>query len=107
MNTRRYRMVVTSGLDYVKTGAQLGDQLRRWLSEPPKAYAIDAFAEGRNEIAHGVTLDHDSTTGVAGAYRRWRLLDTAPNGIWQPTIPGPAGGRPAALSVRHVTNTLT
>ncbi|MET8418928.1 hypothetical protein ACWD7C_22120 [Streptomyces sp. NPDC005134] len=86
METRRYRMVVTSGLDYVKTGAGVDDQLRRWLKEPPKGYNIDAFTEGRNEIARGVTLDHDSTTGTTGAYGRWRLRETAPGGIWQTTV---------------------
>ncbi|WP_326611128.1 hypothetical protein OG949_17260 [Streptomyces scopuliridis] len=86
METRRYRMVVTSGLDYVKTGAQVDDQLRRWLREPPKSYDIDAFADGRNEIADGVTLDHDSATGAGGAYGRWRLRETASEGTWQTTV---------------------
>ncbi|MFD6281397.1 hypothetical protein ACFWFI_38400 [Streptomyces sp. NPDC060209] len=86
MDTRRYRMVVTSGLDYVKTGAEVDDGLRAWLREQPKGYNIDAFAEGRNEIANGVTLDHDASTGSAGAYGRWRLRETAPDGIWQTTV---------------------
>lgn len=85
-NTRRYRMVVTSGLDYVGTGAQVDDRLRSWLKEPPKTYDIDAFAEGRNEIARGVTLDHDSATGTSGTYGRWRLRETAPGGTWQTTV---------------------
>lgn len=86
MDTRRYRMVVTSGLDYVGTGAQVDDRLRSWLKEPPKTYDIDAFAEGRNEIARGVTLDHDSATGTSGAYGRWRLRETTPDGTWQTTV---------------------
>ncbi|MFH9263306.1 hypothetical protein ACH4KN_03440 [Streptomyces sp. NPDC017546] len=86
MDTRRYRMVVTSGLDYVSTGAQVDARLRDWLREPPKNYDIQAFAEGRNEIARGVTLDHDSATGTGGAYGRWRLRETAPDGTWQTTL---------------------
>lgn len=86
MDARRYRMVVISGLDYVSTGAQVDDRLRAWLRDPPKGYDIDAFAEGRNEIARGVTLDHDSATGTAGAYGRWRLRETAPDGTWQTTL---------------------
>ncbi|MFE9565434.1 hypothetical protein ACFYM0_30490 [Streptomyces sp. NPDC006487] len=86
MDTRRYRMVVTSGLDYVGTGALVDDRLRSWLKEPPKTYDIDAFAEGRNEIARGVTLDHDSATGTSGAYGRWRLRETTPDGTWQTTV---------------------
>ncbi|MFD7684890.1 hypothetical protein [Streptomyces sp. NPDC059781] len=86
MDTRRYRMVVTSGLDYVTTGAQVDDRLRRWLKEPPKSYDVDAFTEGRNEIARGVTLDHDSATGASGTYGRWRLRETLPGGTWQTTL---------------------
>ncbi|SEC01429.1 hypothetical protein SAMN05216483_0881 [Streptomyces sp. 2131.1] len=86
MDTRRYRMVVTSGLDYVRTGAEVDNRLRAWLREPPKRYDVDAFAEGRNEIARGVTLDHDASTGSAGAYGRWRLRETAPDGTWQTTV---------------------
>lgn len=86
MDTRRYRMVVTSGLDYVRTGAAVDDQLRRWLKEAPKGYDVDAFTEGRNEIARGVTLDHDASTGTTGAYGRWRLRETAPDGIWQTVV---------------------
>lgn len=86
MDTRRYRMVVTSGLDYVRTGAQVDGRLRQWLREPPKGYDVAAFAEGRNEIARGVTLDHDSVTGTSGAYGRWRLRETAPGGTWQTTV---------------------
>ncbi|MFF5183430.1 hypothetical protein ACFY30_06510 [Streptomyces sp. NPDC000345] len=86
MDTRRYRMVVTSGLDYVSTGAQVDGRLRRWLKEPPKSYDVAAFAEGRNEIARGVTLDHDSATGTSGAYGRWRLREALPGGTWQTTV---------------------
>ncbi|MFI0815367.1 hypothetical protein ACH4TX_03355 [Streptomyces sp. NPDC021098] len=86
METRRYRMVVASGLDYVTTGAQVDRQLRNWLAQPPKAYDIDAFAEGRNEIARGVTLDHDATTAAVGAYGRWRLREKTPSGSWQTTV---------------------
>ncbi|GAA4931467.1 hypothetical protein ACFPM3_03275 [Streptomyces coeruleoprunus] len=86
MDTRRYRMVVTSGLDYVGTGALVDGELRRWLREPPKSYDVDAFAEGRNEIARGVTLDHDSAMTTGGSYNRWRLRETAPRGTWQTTV---------------------
>ncbi|MFJ3806502.1 hypothetical protein ACIPWE_09045 [Streptomyces sp. NPDC090073] len=86
MDTRRYRMVVTSRTDYVRTGALVDEQLRHWLAQPPKRYNVDAFAEGRNEIARGVTLDHDSVTGVTGTYGRWRLRETAPGGTWQTTV---------------------
>lgn len=86
MDTRRYRMVVTSRNDYVRTGALVDEQLRHWLAQPPKRYNVDAFAEGRNEIARGVTLDHDSVTGVTGTYGRWRLRETAPGGTWQTTV---------------------
>lgn len=86
MDNRRYRMVVASGLDYVNTGAKVDGQLRLWLKEPPKAYDVAAFAEGRNEIARGVTLDHDSATGTSGAYGRWRLRETLPGGTWQTTV---------------------
>ncbi|MEU9930446.1 hypothetical protein [Streptomyces anulatus] len=86
MDARRYRMVVTSRTDYVRTGALVDEQLRHWLAQPPKRYDVDAFAEGRNEIARGVTLDHDSVTGVTGAYGRWRLRETAPGGTWQTTV---------------------
>ncbi|MGX7760582.1 hypothetical protein ACWQ06_18260 [Streptomyces angustmyceticus] len=86
MDNRRYRMVVTSGLDYVSTGAQVDGRLRLWLKEPPKRYDVAAFAEGRNEMARGVTLDHDSATGTSGAYGRWRLRETLPGGTWQTTL---------------------
>ncbi|MFF4796595.1 hypothetical protein ACFY2M_44960 [Streptomyces sp. NPDC001276] len=86
MDTRRYRMVVTSGLDYVTTGAKVDSRLRSWLREPPKSYDVAAFAEGRNEIARGVTLDHDSATGTSGAYGRWRLRESLPGGTWQTTL---------------------
>ncbi|MCX5373924.1 hypothetical protein OG613_37850 [Streptomyces sp. NBC_00015] len=86
MDARRYRMVVTSRTDYVRTGALVDEQLRHWLAQPPKRYNVDAFAEGRNEIARGVTLDHDSVTGAAGTYGRWRLRETAPGGTWQTTV---------------------
>ncbi|MEU0843666.1 hypothetical protein ABZ370_29890 [Streptomyces sp. NPDC005962] len=86
METRRYRMVVASGLDYVTTGARVDQQLHDWLERPPKAYDIHAFAEGRNEIARGVTLDHDATTAAAGVYGRWRLREKTPNGTWQTTV---------------------
>ncbi|WP_052424555.1 hypothetical protein [Streptomyces fulvoviolaceus] len=86
MDARRYRMVVTSQADYVRTGALVDKQLRGWLSQPPKTYNIDAFVEGRNEIAHGVTLDHDSVTAATGTYGRWRLRETAPGGTWQTTV---------------------
>ncbi|MFI1068529.1 hypothetical protein [Streptomyces puniciscabiei] len=86
MDNRRYRMVVTSGLDYVSTGAQVDGRLRHWLKEPPKGYNVAAFAEGRNEIARGVTLDHDSATGTSGAYGRWRLREALPGGTWQTTL---------------------
>lgn len=85
MDTRRYRMVVTSGLDYVRTGAVVDGELRRWLREPPKGYAADGFAEGRNEIARGVTLDLDSAMTTAGSHHRWRLRETATSGTWQTT----------------------
>lgn len=86
MDARRYRMVVTSRTDYVRTGALVDEQLRHWLAQPPKRYNVDAFAEGRNEIARGVTLDHDSVTGATGTYGRWRLRETAPGGTWQTTV---------------------
>ncbi|MFD8213570.1 hypothetical protein ACFV2U_07505 [Streptomyces sp. NPDC059697] len=86
MDARRYRMVVTSRTDYVRTGALVDEQLRHWLAQPPKRYNVDAFAEGRNEIARGVTLDHDSVTGATGTYGRWRLRETAPVGTWQTTV---------------------
>ncbi|MGW8682980.1 hypothetical protein ACWGNN_18280 [Streptomyces sp. NPDC055817] len=86
MDARRYRMVVNSRIDYVRTGALVHEQLRQWLAQPPKRYNVDAFAEGRNEIARGVTLDHDSVTGAAGTYGRWRLRETAPGGTWQTTV---------------------
>ncbi|WP_432174100.1 hypothetical protein [Streptomyces sp. Tue6028] len=86
MDARRYRMVVTSRTNYVRTGAVIDEQLRNWLAQPPKRYNVDAFAEGRNEIARGVTLDHDSATGATGTYGRWRLRETAPGGTWQTTV---------------------
>ncbi|MBP5908864.1 hypothetical protein F3K40_28760 [Streptomyces sp. LBUM 1478] len=86
MDARRYRMVVTSRTDYVRTGALVDEQLRHWLAGPPKRYNVDAFAEGRNEIARGVTLDHDSVTAATGTYGRWRLRETAPGGTWQTTV---------------------
>ncbi|MFJ4552429.1 hypothetical protein ACIP4X_25015 [Streptomyces sp. NPDC088817] len=105
MDTRRYRMVVTSGLDYVTTGAQIDSRLRLWLKEPPKSYDVAAFAEGRNEIAHGVTLDHDSATGTSGAYGRWRLRESLSSGTWQTTVlVRQAGGGPTRvqLDVEHL-----
>ncbi|MFE9927393.1 hypothetical protein [Streptomyces sp. NPDC005533] len=105
MDTRRYRMVVTSGLDYVGTGARVDDRLRNWLKEPPKQYDIDAFAEGRNEIARGVTLDHDSATGASGTYGRWRLRETTPDGTWQTTVvirQAGAGPTWVQLDVEHL-----
>ncbi|MFD5748201.1 hypothetical protein [Streptomyces sp. NPDC127033] len=86
MDARRYRMVVTSQADYVRTGALVDEQLRHWLSGPPKGYDVDAFVEGRNEIAQGVTLDHDSVTAATGTYGRWRLRETARGGTWQTTV---------------------
>ncbi|MFJ4690357.1 hypothetical protein [Streptomyces sp. NPDC088766] len=51
MDARRYRMVVTSRTDYVRTGALVDEKLRHWLAQPPKRYNVDTFAEGRNEPA--------------------------------------------------------
>ncbi|CAM5369197.1 hypothetical protein SVIOM342S_04806 [Streptomyces violaceorubidus] len=70
----------------MRAGALVDEQLRHWLAQPPKRYNVDAFAEGRNEIAGGVTLDRDSVTGVTGTYGRWRLRETAPGGTWQTTL---------------------
>ncbi|WP_133258209.1 hypothetical protein [Streptomyces sp. V2] len=103
----RYRMVVTSRLDYVRTGAKADDQLRLWLKDY-KGYDVAAFEEGRNEISRGVTLDHDSATGTSGVYGRWRLRETAPNGTWQTTLLiRQAGNGPTRiqLDVEHLPNT--
>ncbi|WP_030708074.1 hypothetical protein [Streptomyces sp. NRRL F-2580] len=86
MDTRHYVMVATSGLDHVGTGAQIDDWLRRWLKERPKQYDVDALAQGRNEIARGVTLSHESATGTSGAHGRRRLRETTPDGTCQTTV---------------------
>ncbi|MFE3591531.1 hypothetical protein ACFXOY_28955 [Streptomyces niveus] len=86
MEPRSYRMVVSTSQDYVAASANAERQLYDWLTS--KRYDTSALDEGRNEIATGVTLDHDETSGQQGAYKRWRLRETQPGngGTWQSTL---------------------
>ncbi|MFF5088467.1 hypothetical protein [Streptomyces niveus] len=86
MEPRSYRMVVSTSQDYVAASANAERQLFDWLTG--KRYDTSALDEGRNEIATGVTLDHDETSGQQGAYKRWRLRETRPGngGTWQSTL---------------------
>ncbi|MET9555277.1 hypothetical protein [Streptomyces sp. NPDC006645] len=86
MEPRSYRMVVSTSQDYVAASANAERQLYDWLTG--KRYNTSALDEGRNEIAVGVTLDHDETSGQQGAYKRWRLRETrlGNGGTWQSTL---------------------
>lgn len=86
MEPRSYRMVVSTSQDYVAASANAERQMYDWLTG--KRYDTSALDEGRNEIAVGVTLDHDETSGQQGAYKRWRLRETRPGngGTWQSTL---------------------
>ncbi|MFF9025892.1 hypothetical protein [Streptomyces eurythermus] len=87
MEPRNYRMVVSTAQDYVTTSAEADRQLHRWLGEI-KNLDTSALDKGRNEIAEGVTLDHDAAAGRHGSYSRWRLRETRPKnqGTWQSTL---------------------
>ncbi|MET8393769.1 hypothetical protein ABZV59_17935 [Streptomyces anthocyanicus] len=76
------------------TSAEADRQLHHWLGNL-KRYDTSALDEGRNEIAEGVTLDHDAAAGRHGSYSRWRLRETRPggNGTWQSTLVVRSGGR--------------
>ncbi|MFF8970346.1 hypothetical protein [Streptomyces sp. NPDC014995] len=94
MQPRNYRMVVSTAQDFVSTSAVADRQLLHWLGAI-KHYDTSALDEGRNEIAEGVTLDHDAAAGRHGSYSRWRLRETRPDaaGTWQSTLVVRAGHR--------------
>lgn len=94
METRNYRMVVSTTRDFVTTSAEVDRQLRHWLGRM-KRYNTSALDEGRNEIADGVTLDRDSAAGLHGSYSRWRLRETSATaeGTWQSTVIVRSGNR--------------
>ncbi|TLS47428.1 hypothetical protein FE633_04670 [Streptomyces montanus] len=87
-------MVVSTTQDFVNTSAEVDRQLHHWLGEM-KRYNTSALDEGRNEIAKGVTLDHDVTAGRHGSYSRWRLRETKDpaQGTWQSTLVVRSGNR--------------
>ncbi|PYC84036.1 hypothetical protein C7C46_08125 [Streptomyces tateyamensis] len=82
MDGNSYRTVVTSGFDYVTTGGLADEQLREWLREVKK-YDADLLEYGPAPLAPGVRLDADSRTDLHGAYTRWRLRESTPDGVWQ------------------------
>ncbi|MFI9391750.1 hypothetical protein ACIG53_12795 [Streptomyces bauhiniae] len=79
-------MVVSTTQDFATASAEADRQLHRWLSV--KRYDTSALDEGRNELAEGVTLDHDVAAGRHGSYSRWRLRESrdAGQGTWQSTL---------------------
>ncbi|MFD7565986.1 hypothetical protein ACFV7O_22585 [Streptomyces tendae] len=87
MEPRNYRMVVSTAQDFVTTSAEADRQLHHWLGVM-KRYDTSALDKGRNEIADGVTLDHDAAAGRHGSYSRWRLRETRPDNqdTWQSTL---------------------
>ncbi|WP_416481807.1 hypothetical protein [Streptomyces sp. CL12] len=87
MEPRNYRMVVSTAQDFVTTSAEADRQLHHWLGVM-KRYDTSALDMGRNEIAEGVTLDHDAAAGRHGSYSRWRLRENRPGnqGTWQSTL---------------------
>ncbi|MER6681533.1 hypothetical protein [Streptomyces olivaceoviridis] len=87
MEPRNYRMVVSTPQDFVTASAEADRQLHHWLAKM-KRYNTSALDEGRNEIAEGVTLDHDAAAGRHGSYSRWRLREnrTDNQGTWQSTL---------------------
>jgi hypothetical protein len=94
MEPRNYRMVVSTTQDFVTASAEADRQLHHWLSVM-KRYNTSARDEGRNEIAEGVTLDHDAAAGRHGSYSRWRLRETKDpaQGTWQSTVVVRSGSR--------------
>ncbi|MGW2260965.1 hypothetical protein ACWCXE_24595 [Streptomyces sp. NPDC001780] len=86
MEPHSYRMVISTKQEYVNASAITERQLHDWLEG--KRYDTSALDEGRNEIAPGVTLDHDAASGRRGAYSRWRLRETRSgnDGTWQSTL---------------------
>lgn len=94
MEPRNYRMVVSTAQDFVTASAEADRQLHRWLGEI-KRLDTSALDEGRNELADGVTLDHDAAAGRHGSYSRWRLRETRPKnqGTWQSTLVVRSGNR--------------
>ncbi|MFF1547201.1 hypothetical protein [Streptomyces sp. NPDC058291] len=94
MEPRNYRMVVSTTQDFVTASAEADRQLHHWLGVM-KLYDTSVLDEGRNEIADGVTLDHDVTAGRHGSYSRWRLRETrdAAQGTWQSTVVVRSGSR--------------
>ncbi|MFE2015619.1 hypothetical protein [Streptomyces sp. NPDC059491] len=94
MEPRNYRMVVSTEKDFVTVSAEADRQLHHWLGDM-KRYDTSALDEGRNEIAEGVTLDHDAAAGRHGSYSRWRLRETRneKDGTWQSTVVVRSGSR--------------
>jgi hypothetical protein len=94
MEPRNYRMVVSTAQDFVTASAESHRQLLHWLGEI-KNYDISGLDQGRNELAEGVTLDHDASAGRHGSYSRWRLRETRPHkqGTWQSTLVVRSGDR--------------
>ncbi|MFC8172078.1 hypothetical protein [Streptomyces sp. NPDC057325] len=94
MEPRNYRMVVSTEKDFVTVSAEADRQLHHWLGDM-KRYDTSALDEGRNEIAEGVTLDHDAAAGRRGSYSRWRLRETRneKDGTWQSTLVVRSGDR--------------
>ncbi|MGW4321108.1 hypothetical protein ACWEMW_18220 [Streptomyces sp. NPDC004684] len=94
MEPRNYRMVVSTTHDFVTVSDVADRQLHHWLGVM-KRYDTSALDEGRNEIAEGVTLDHDAAAGRHGSYSRWRLRETkdAAQGTWQSTLVVRSGSR--------------
>ncbi|MGA5320974.1 hypothetical protein ACPCIU_11040 [Streptomyces seoulensis] len=86
MEPRNYRMVVSTTQDFATASAEADRQLHHWLAL--KRYDTSALDEGRNELAQGVTLDHDVAAGRHGSYSRWRLRENrnAAQGTWQSTL---------------------
>ncbi|MFD9975908.1 hypothetical protein ACFWZR_16690 [Streptomyces sp. NPDC059017] len=94
MEPRNYRMVVSTTRDFVTASAEADRRLQHWLGVM-KRYDTSALDEGRNEIAEGVTLDHDAAAGRHGSYSRWRLREThtPDQGTWQSTVVVRSGNR--------------
>lgn len=105
MDPASYRMVVSTGQDFVTVTATADRLMGAWLTD--KGYDISALDEGRNDIAADVTLDHDADSGRDGAYARWRLreMPSRPDGRWESTlvvrtVPASPAGSPPVTWIR-------
>lgn len=79
-------MVVTSGLDHLGSCAVADERLRGWLGEAGYDTGAAADGPGRVRLAPGAWLDADAEADRTGAYTRWRLRESGPEGLRQTTL---------------------